>query len=213
MIRAEIFIDLDSARRFKRTPWRKEDESSVSFANRCAFIVDLFGELQVKIATSISEMQLGSKVTISRSRIYHGWHRGLTPTQDRRIWQEAALSFRAYTMTKVSYLPDVAFGNELICGGKRVPLYDTLRNQDGIDRQKLVDTSLVADVICFARSESSGVGGSKGPSSMGVILADDDDILPGAFVAERWGLPIRVLRVTRAGENKHIDTRGMVGKI
>lgn len=213
MIKAEVFIDLDSARRFKRPPWRNDDESSVSFANRCAFIVDLFGELQVKISSSISEMQMGSKVTISRSRIYHGWHRGVTPTQDRKIWQEAALNFRAYTTTNVSYLPDVAFGNELICGGKRVPLYDTLRNQDGIDRQKLVDTALVADIICFARSESGGIGGRKGPSSMGVILADDDDILPGAFVAERWGLPIRVLRVTRAGENKHIDTRGMVGKL
>lgn len=213
MIKAELFIDLDSARRFKRPPWKPEDENSVSFAHRCAFIVDMFGELQVKIATSISEMNVGSKVTISRSRIYHGWHRGLTPTQDRRIWQEAALSFRAYTTTKVSYLPDVAFGNELMCGGKRVPLYDTLRNHDGIDRQKLVDTALVADIICFARSESTGIGGRKGPSSMGVIVADDDDILPGAFVAERWGLPVRVLRVTRGGESRHIDTRGMVGTL
>lgn len=213
MIRAELFIDLDSARRFKRTPWRKEDEDSISFASRCAFTVDLFAELQAKIVESISRMKLGSKVVVSRSRIYHGWHRGLTPTPDRRIWQEASLSFRSFTTAKVSYLPDVAFGNELICGGQRMPIYDTLRNLEGVDRQKLVDTALVADILCFARTESAGFAGKRERHSLGVIVADDDDILAGAFVAERWGLPVKVLRVTREDENRHMNTRGLIQKL
>lgn len=213
LVTAQLFVDLDSARRFKRPPWDVSKESLISFKARVAFVVELFGELQMKVAEVLARLRASDRITIVHSRLYHGWHRGATPTDDRRIWAEAALNFRAYTAAKISFLPDISFGNELLCGGPRTPILDTLRNIDGNDRQKLVDTALVADLLSYTRSESTGFRPGVPPPSLGIVIADDDDILPGLFVAERWGLPVQMLRVSRPQENKHLNVKGMIARL
>jgi hypothetical protein len=121
---------------------------------------------------------------------------------------------RPVVSNKVSFLPDIEYGNELSCGGQRVPFFDTLRRrQDGSEEQKMVDTALVVDVLSFCRSESRNFIKGKRPESMAIIIGDDDDLLPGAFVSEKWGLPTYVLRVTRTDENRFIDTNGLTYRL
>ncbi|WP_159017580.1 hypothetical protein [Cognatiluteimonas profundi] len=213
MIAAQVFIDLDSARRFKRPPWDVEREHSISFKTRVAFVVDLFTEMQMKITAAMVGLRPADRVTVRNSRLYHGWHRGTTPTDDRRIWEEASRHFRPYTTSRASFLPDISFGNDLICGGARSPIFDTLRNYSGVDRQKLVDTALVADLLCFTRTESASFEKRIKTASLGLVVADDDDLLPGLFTAEQWGLPIYMLRVTRLDENKHVNVKGLVARL
>lgn len=210
---AQLFVDLDSARRFKKPPWDPDKEGSISFKSRVAFVVDFFAEMQMRVLASIVTLRPEESVTIRQSRIYHGWHRGITPTDDRRIWEEASAQFRAYTISKASFLPDIFFGNELSCASARCPIFDTLRINNGVERQKLVDTALVADLLCFTRSESAGFRRGGKPSAIGIIIADDDDLYPGLFVAEQWGLPVHMLRVTRNKENKHLQVAGIATKL
>jgi hypothetical protein len=75
----------------------------------------------------------------------------------------------------VSFGGDYTTGEYLVLGTSRNPLYDTLRvdEKTGEDRQKMVDTSLVCDLLCLARSRDSR-------------LADDDDFVPALFTAEAW---------------------------
>lgn len=208
-----MFVDLDSARRFKRPPWSSEKESSISFTRRSNFIVDLFTEFQMRVTSALVAIYPKKHVVVTGTRIYHGWHRGTTPTEDRRVWEKARMDFSPYVTSRASYLPDLSFGNELICGGARVPLFDTLRSIDGVERQKLVDTALVADLLCYTRTESSGFGRGRELSSIGLVVADDDDLLPGIFVAESWGLPIKVLRVSRGEENRHLKLSGLMQRL
>jgi hypothetical protein len=113
-------------------------------------------------------------------------------------------------MKNVSYLPEIRFGNDLLCGGRRVPLFDTLRRRDDGDEQKMVDTALVSDLLSFSRSESSNFRRGERPSSMAIVIANDDDLLPGPFVAEQWGLPVKVLRVNRERESRFLMLSDLV---
>lgn len=213
VITAQAFIDLDSARRFKRPPWDQNKEREIAFNKRKEFVVDLFTEMQMRVSANLASISPKRKVIVQNSRLYHGWHRGKTETEDRRIWKEASRSFRPYTTSHASYLPDVSFGNELVCGGKRVPLFDTLRDYDGIERQKLVDTALVADLLTFTRTASATFKRGQDPQILALVIADDDDLFPGLFVAEEWGLKVFMLRVTRSDENKHINVDGLVRRL
>lgn len=71
-------------------------------------------------------------------RLYHGWHRGKTPTEEHRVLsalRDAALrpdnsseaTAAGGTMQNVVFDPYFEFGNELLCGGNASLLYDTLR--------------------------------------------------------------------------------------
>lgn len=207
-IRAFVFIDLDSARRIKRAPWKSG--ANVPWQARRSHATDVFSELQVRVSALLCQLRPSLYSTVVKSRIYHGWHRGRTPTDDRRIWEDARASFRPYKVARASYLPDIEFGDRLLCGGNRMPLLDTVRNTDGEDRQKMIDTAIVSDLLYTARSESAAFGRGIEPSVMALLIADDDDILPGAIMSEAWGLPTYLVRVTRKGENAFLQTKGMV---
>lgn len=213
IVNVHVFCDLDSARRFKRPPWPPGGESLVSYARRRDFLVEFFAELQMRVLASLVAISPGKEVAVKLTRLYHGWHRGSSPTEDRRLWEDARLKFKAQKTSKGMYLPDIAFGNQLTCGGSRQPLLDTLRSIDGVDRQKLVDTSLVADLLCFTRSESPRFGRRSSPDVLGLVIADDDDVLPGVFTAEAWGLRTHVLRVGRDFENNHLKTNGLTSRL
>ena len=210
IITANAFIDWDSARRVVQPPW-KNGAQDVSLRERTKYVEACFNELQVRTARALEACDLNFPVKVALSRVYHGWHRGKTPTDDRKAWEQARTLVRAFTTKKLSYLPDISFGDAMLCGGLRMPLLDTLRSRDdGHDQQKMVDTSLVADLLCYCRNESSNFRKGKPPMSMAIIVGNDDDLLPGSFAAESWGLPVRVLRINRAGESRFLKLDRLV---
>lgn len=210
MITAHAFIDWDSARRIRRLPWGG-DEDVVPLKDRIRYVEESFSDLQVRTASALEAMNLRMPVRIVLSRIYHGWHRGITPTDDRRAWEQAKLNLKPLTARRVSYLPDIKFGDALTCGGARTPLVDTLRRRDdGVDQQKMVDTALVADLLSFSRAESASFRRGENPRSLAIVIGNDDDLLPGSFAAEQWGLPVKVLRINRDRESRFLKLNEMV---
>lgn len=213
IVSAQVFVDWDSARRIVRPPWPAESRI-VSVKDRKSHVLNSFSELQARVAQALERLSPKRPIRVGLSRIYHGWHRGVTATDDRRAWEEAVGELRPLRTKSVSYLPDIAFGDRLLCGGDRVPLRDTLRTRDdGVDQQKMVDTALVSDLLSYCRAESAAFRRGEEPKSMALVIADDDDVLPGSFVAERWGLPVKVLRVNRNSESRFLNLRDLVYSI
>lgn len=210
MIIATVFVDWDTARRLIRPRYDANDIANVPVRELAEHIESCFSELQAYVVNSINKMKLHGPVKIIKSRIYHGWHRGKTKTPDRAAWEQAAPKLRSRIVGAVSYLPDIAYGNELLCGGNRSILFDTLRERDSKIEQKMVDTALTADLLSYSRTESRNVGRSTPPSALAVIIGDDDDLIPGAIVSEAWGIPTHVLRVGRDTVNKHLSTNGLI---
>lgn len=137
-------------------------------------------------------------------RVYHGWHRGKTKTSDYRefeqISSEKSLSRR---VGACAFAPEVAFGNVLLCGGRRSCLYDTLRRRDDtdVDEQKMVDTALVSDLLTSVRSDRD---------SIHIVIGDDDDLIPGVITADSWGAKVILARVRREHDNSHINVGDLI---
>ncbi|MFZ4963641.1 hypothetical protein HX881_23520 [Pseudomonas gingeri] len=166
--------------------------------------------------SKLAEIEPKSTIKILKSRIYHGWHRGKSPSADKVVWDQLRTQLKAVSRNRISYLPDIEFGNELICRGTRSPIFDTLRpdrSNPGSSSQKMVDTALVSDLLSFCRSESGSFRRNERPTTLAIVVGDDDDLLPGVFVAEAWGLPTYVFRITRDHDNKHLSTDGIIHRI
>jgi hypothetical protein len=135
-------------------------------------------------------------------RLYHGWHRGQTETLDRRAFRDYLAKLETVRIGSISFAPEVDFSGELLCGSRRGPIVDTLRRRsDGTDEQKMVDTSLVCDLLHFVRTRRR--------QGAAIVLGDDDDLLPGVFTAEAWGGLVRVARL-RAFDNPHFDCKDLI---
>jgi len=90
-------------------------------------------------------------------------------------------------------------------------LRDTLRRRDFGDRrpakgepteeQKMVDVALAADLLHSVRHKLS---------DRHLIVCDDDDLWPAVVTALEWQGQVKLLRVGRDHENKHLDTGGIV---
>jgi hypothetical protein len=122
-------------------------------------------------------------------RLYHGWYKGFEPTPNRRaiVSVVAATDFATLSRSSaVVFSENVQYG-DLLLGAlptRQLPrlaihLPNTLRQQDGRQGlvEKMVDTALAADLLCWARND---------PDEWAIILADDDDLVPPIFVAEAW---------------------------
>ncbi len=120
-------------------------------------------------------------------RLYHGWHKGFERTVNRRAVAQAIAEcdFAALSAAaSISLRPEIAFGDLLISGldDRRHPrmgihLPATLRDADtrsGVE-EKLVDTSIAADVVDLAHRE---------PWQWLLILAEDDDLIAPIIAAE-----------------------------
>lgn len=121
-------------------------------------------------------------------KLYHGWHRGLTPTDNYRALKDIFEERQAPARVGAAVF-DWAnpFGNLLtdclphrLHRVLRIHLPNTLRadlsgNNDF--REKMVDTALACDVLASARSH---------PTEIRLIFAEDDDIIPAAFTADAW---------------------------
>lgn len=127
-------------------------------------------------------------------RLYHGWHRGLNPTENRIAVMDVVNDpdFVFSVNSKDIHIENqIGYGETLLNSlphrfvqqsGKSMPkinLPDTFRRplNDNIPREKMVDTSLACDILTHARSDSR---------DWRLVLAEDDDLVPALFVAEAW---------------------------
>lgn len=195
IIKATAFIDWDTARRMVQHDVNRGRERLVDRQLR---------ELQEALALTLQQHDRQARFRVSL-RLYHGWHRGRTKTQDRleieRFLDQQGLQ-RA--VGKVSFAPELAYSDELMCRSERRYLFDTLRRrQDGSDEQKMVDTALVSDLLHFVHSRAG---------ALALVVGDDDDLLPGIFTAESWGCRVLLARL-RTEDNQHLNTRGLIYRI
>ncbi|WP_431860579.1 hypothetical protein [Azospirillum sp.] len=124
-------------------------------------------------------------------RIYHGWHKGFEPTENRRalITASAGTNFSLLsTNSNVIIRPDISFGDRLISAldtrlhtrlGVHLP--DTLRpvsrrarRKDALE-EKMVDTAMASDIVDLAHRDSD---------SWILIMGEDDDLVPPLYTIE-----------------------------
>jgi hypothetical protein len=194
IVRVLVFVDWDTARRVVPVDLRLGQGNLAGRSVR---------RLQDEIASMLSQVRADAfRVTF---RLYHGWYRGKSKTADR-IELERWLGGEPVqrVVGNVSFAPEMEFCDRLLCGGERSAIFDTLRKRgDDSDEQKMVDTSLVADLLQFARSERGAVA---------VVVGDDDDLLPGVFVADAWGMEVLVAR-QRQHDNGNLNSAGLVRRM
>ncbi|WP_426044110.1 hypothetical protein [Caulobacter sp. DWR3-1-2] len=120
-----------------------------------------------------------------------------------RAVEQYRLVARSTVIDLVSFGADIEIADRMLCAGPRMPLFDTLRSQidgdPGALRQKMVDTGLVGDLLWSVRSAKDDIH---------VVIGDDDDLLPGIFMADQWGAKVHMLR--RQAGSRHLKTAGLV---
>ena len=132
-----------------------------------------------------------------RLRLYAGWHSGKTRTDYfhgiTRVIESYASKTRSYHAGCVAFRggsSGIQLGNTLAYVPGRlarkhgVHLLDTLRQRDGKQEEKMVDTALVVDLLGLA---------SRKEADRYLVVSDDDDMLPGIFAAEATGAETMML--------------------
>src|ERR1700685_4522648 len=110
------FVDWDTARRVL--------PRSTTVTNR--HMEDVITKLQDAIANYLHTID-SKKTYRVQWRIYHGWYRGKTKTEDRRLFENYVVIARSRTLRSISFSTDFKFGDMLCCNSHRNPLFDTLR--------------------------------------------------------------------------------------
>lgn len=150
-------------------------------------------------------------------RLYHGWYGGLTETENfsaiKTVIRERLIPSRA---GKAIFDWRQPFSHTLLGADEhrlhsrlRVHLPDSCREnlKGGQDRrEKMVDTALVCDLLASARSE---------PQEVKVIMAEDDDPVPGIFVAEKWikSHGGKILLIRKRESSAHLCLGGLLWKL
>lgn len=194
IINVRTFIDWDSARRILSTDTQR---------GRNDLGLRSMMEIQNFIAELLQKLDTGGHFRVDY-RVYHGWHRGTTKTDDYREFEKiSAGSELSRRLGKCSFSPSVAFGNVLLCGGKRSMLYNTLRKRIDTqkDEQKMVDTALVSDLLTSVRNDRG---------SIHIVVGDDDDLIPGVITADSWGAKVILARVRREFDSAHLNVTDLI---
>lgn len=193
--RVTVFVDWDTARRVVRPALGRSGVRQIE---------QVFLQLQNAIATYLSTVGEDQARYRVHWRIYHGWYRGKTKTIDRKELETYAVEARSRTVGSVSFGTDYGFSDTLVCNSLRNPLFDTLRSdQTGMVKQKMVDTALICDLLQLARSRDS---------HLYIVVANDDDLLPGIFTAEAWKAKV-VLLHTREATNQFLRLDGIATRL
>ena len=148
------------------------------------------------LSDHLSKSGGGSRFRV-RLRLYTGWHRGKTPTDYHRgivkVLKDYADRHRPHHQGRVIFeggRDGVQLGNRLACVPERLAkgnechLLDTLRNRNGIDQEKMVDTALAVDLLGLT---------TRREADRYVVVSDDDDLLPGLLAAEAAGADAKLL--------------------
>ena len=197
MRNAIVFVDWDTARRLGP----RNALPTAKIKTEAGRIEGVFAHLRRLVAEHLKAIDQQNIIRV-RWRLYHGWYAGQTKTFDLRAFEHFTTQLKSTTISNVSFGADIVAATTMLCGGTRMPLLDTLRAslvKPGEMRQKMVDTGLVGDLLQSARSAREDVH---------VVIADDDDLFPGIFMAEQWGAKVHMLRQQAA--SVHLRTNGLV---
>ena len=188
------FVDWDTARRVL--------PRSTTVTNR--HMEDVITKLQDAIANYLHTID-SKKTYRVQWRIYHGWYRGKTKTEDRRLFENYVVIARSRTLRSISFSTDFKFGDMLCCNSHRNPLFDTLRlNRDThVPEQKMVDTALVCDLLHLVRTRES---------EFYIVISNDDDLIPALFTAESWRANVVMLH-NRENMNSHLRLSGLADRM
>jgi hypothetical protein len=194
LFRVTALVDWDTARRI----------ASVVPSAGPRWFDAVFDGLQAAVAGYISSRDQKNFYRVNW-RFYHGWHRGKTKTLDRIIFEKYLSTLGSRLIKRVSFGADFSFSETLCCGSRRSPILDTLRTDEDTQkpRQKMVDTSLVCDLLHLVRCKDS---------SLYIIVADDDDFIPALFTAEMWRGKV-VLLHNRPNVNTHLQLDGLLARL
>jgi len=178
IIPVTAFVDWNSQIHAAKPP--KQDIEQ----NIAAKTLDYVGRV---IGKALNQMAPASRFVVTL-HVYHGWHKGfeVTPRKKAFIYIVAGADFLALSnKSNVSIQSVVQFGDNLISAlesrfhstlGCHLPntLRNALKNQQELE-EKMVDTAIASDLVDLAHRE---------PQRWLVVLGDDDDLVPPAFVAE-----------------------------
>lgn len=193
MNRVTVLVDWDTARRL--VPCRLPDVKHVE---------NVIDRLQSAVSNHIRSQDTKNNYRVYW-RIYHGWHRGKTPSYDRILFDKFLVDARGKSVLNISFSSDFKLSGELSCGSTRPPIVDTLRvdRLTGQAKQKMVDTMLVCDLLHLARTRDS---------SLLVVIASDDDFVPALHTAEAWNAQVTMLH-DRDHTNAHLSLNGITARM
>lgn len=159
------------------------------------------------ISRALNQMQDSSRYDVIL-RIYGGWHRGFEVTPRRKaLVTVAAQSHKLSAKPNVNIRPNIEFGDNLISAAYsrlhthiNAHLGDTLRRsllKKDIFVEKMVDTSIAADLVDLAHSD---------PTRWIIVIGEDDDLIPPLLVASnvRTGTPGRVAIIRQRNQTSFL---------
>lgn len=150
-------------------------------------------------------------------RLYHGWFKGLTFSENRKALGRLFLNGDAPSLvSRTRFTWERPFGDLLLCANDfrlhprlKIHLPDTLRDAldgSGRQREKMVDTALAVDLLHSARSE---------PADWRVVMAEDDDVIPAIFASEHWGKSHggKTIILRTSLRTSHLNLSGLIWQI
>lgn len=160
-----------------------------------------------RIASGLSTFEPDGNFQVSL-RLYHGWHKGYQPSENRRAVKQVLVETDFATLSErpnVVFSPEVGFGDCLLSALPRrihaalsIHLANTLRERvrGKGHEEKMVDTALASDVMVAAYQD---------PGDWILVAAEDDDLVPPIFAAEailaKQGSHVLLLRNRRQSKN------------
>lgn len=84
---------------------------------------------------------------------------------------------------------------------ERVHFLDTVRSTDGRQREKMVDTALVTDLVSLVHRKKA---------DRYVVISDDDDVLAGLIYSESLGADVKMLSRPEMSSRYMAHTRDMI---
>lgn len=146
-------------------------------ANPRKYLPDAILKLQQQISRALNVAGSGDRFRVTL-RIYHGWHQEREAMPIRRDFEMFANdTISARRFSNISFNAGFQFGNELLCTPGSHPIYATYRGGGQASGQKMVDTSIVCDLLHLIR---------YGYADTAVVVADDDDFIPALLTVKAW---------------------------
>lgn len=181
MKRKQVFTFVDWTSQVSNAGQRAEPRADRRARNTLKYVSEKISGILTNLDKTIDLFQV-------EMRLYHGWHRGLSPTENKLALTEIISNNELPKVVGRSRFDwNSPFGDTLLDAldhrkHRRLGIHlpGTLRVglAGGTDREKMVDGALICDLLCSSRSD---------PGSLKLVMAEDDDIVPAIFVSEKWG--------------------------
>jgi len=165
-------------------------------ANPRKHLPDAILRLQRQVSKVLTTAGSGDRFRVTL-RLYHGWHQERDATPIRRDFELFANEPQfARRFSNISFNAGFQFGNELLCQNGKSPIFSTFRGKGQSVGQKMVDTSIVCDLLHLVR---------YGYADTTIVVADDDDFIPALLTAKAWSGRAILLRKAESSIGRVTD--------